>query len=62
MWHWRSIAMGWSGPALWASGVSELRHTGATSVYDLDTVVGLAVETSEHARLCGVSLGRSSRR
>jgi hypothetical protein len=29
-------AMGWSGPALWASGVSELRQEGATGAYDLD--------------------------
>ena len=29
-------AMGWSGPALWASGVSELRQEGAKGVYDLD--------------------------
>ena len=28
--------MGWSGPALWASGVSELRHAGAKGAYDLD--------------------------
>ena len=29
-------AMGWSGPALWASGVSELRQEGAKGAYDLD--------------------------
>jgi hypothetical protein len=31
-----SPAMGWSGPALWASGVSELRQEGAKGAYDLD--------------------------
>lgn len=35
-------AMGWSGPALWASGVSELRQEGATGAYDLDACGRLA--------------------
>src|SRR6266566_4830956 len=54
--------MGWSGPALWASGVSELRHEGAAGRTTWMPVVGLADETSAHSRLCGISLVRSSRR
>ncbi len=34
--------MGWSGPALWASGVSELRQEGAKGAYDLDACGRLA--------------------
>ena len=54
---------GWlGGPALWASGVSESRHGGAAGRTTWTPVVGLADETSEHGRLCGISLVRSSRR
>jgi hypothetical protein len=54
--------LGWRGPALWASGVSESRQEGAAGRSTWTPVVGLADETSERGRLCGVSLVRSSRR
>ncbi len=54
--------LGWSGPALWASRVSELRHWGAAGRSTWMPVVGLVDETSARGRLCGVSLVRSSRR
>ena len=54
--------LGWRGPALWASGVSESRHEGAAGRTTWMPVVGLADETSERGRLCGISLVRSSRR
>jgi hypothetical protein len=54
--------LGWRGPALWASGVSELRQWGRQVVQPGRSVVGLADETSERGRLCGISLVRSSRR
>jgi len=40
-------AMGWSGPALWASGVSELRQRGRKACTTWMPVVGLPVEMSE---------------
>ena len=40
--------LGWRGPALWASGVSELRHEGAAGRTTWMPVVGLADETSAH--------------
>lgn len=49
-------------PALWASRGSESRHWGAAGHTTWTAVVGLADETSGRSRLCGVSLGRSSRR
>jgi hypothetical protein len=62
--HWKvanRCRLGWRGPALWASGVSELRQWGATGRTTWMPVVGLADETSERGRLCGISLVRSSR-
>src|SRR5713226_5234838 len=64
---WRRIGQhldgrGRKGPALWASGVSESRHGGAAGRTTWTPVVGLADETSERGRLCGISLVRSSRR
>ena len=53
---------GQGGPALRASGVSESRHGGAAGRTTWTPVVGLADETSERGRLCGISLVRSSRR
>ncbi len=64
-WRWEEAhraGLGWRGPALWASGVSELRHGGAAGRTTWMPVVGLADETSAHSRLCGISLVRSSRR
>ena len=39
-------AMGWSGPALWASGVRELRHGGRQADTTWMPVVGLPYEMS----------------
>jgi len=44
-------AMGWSGPALWASGVSELRQRGRKARTTWMPVVGLPVEMSERGTL-----------
>ncbi|SRR2546429_3878175 len=54
--------LGWRGPALRASGVSELRHWGAAGHTIWTPVVGLADETSARSSSCGISLVRSSRR
>jgi hypothetical protein len=54
--------LGWRGPPLRASGVSELRHWGAAGHTIWTPVVGLADQTSAPSSSCGISLVRSSRR
>src|SRR5258708_26265095 len=54
--------LGWSGPALWAPGVSESRQRGRKARSTWTPVVGLADETSARRWLCGIPLVRSSPR